>query len=242
MRLKVFTVVAAAAMLSLTAAGSAAAQSLGSASQHTTSRPAQVTGVRLQSAFLPITNFGQAYSDKQYQSSGSRLRSTHAKLHITSLSCRAFSGEIYISEFGDTAAAAETFSNPDWESIYPDDFVGQQYLLQFGSTGAATTVYDQTRARYAACHSFSYTSGGETDHVSLISVSNSKVGGYQAFTVIQSLQLGNSRLPLYLNYLYVLAGTNIYNLGNGGGTQGEPSTDLMLKLIHRVQALYPHHK
>jgi hypothetical protein len=38
-----------------------------------------------------------------------------------------------------------------------------------------------------------------------------------------------------------VAGTNVYDLSDASGTNDEPSVKLMTTVIHRVQALYPHH-
>jgi len=78
--------------------------------------------------------------------------------------------------------------------------------------------------------------------ISTVSVANTKVSGYRAFVVTESASLSGFFIrPLYFNVLYVVAGTNVYSLWDYSGTNDEPFPALMRTLIHRIQALYPHH-
>jgi hypothetical protein len=241
MKFKVVTVIAATAALSFTAVGPAAAQPLGLKS----ARPPQVSGVRLQQAMLPPSAFGAGFTFSEALNSGAKLQSSRAKDHVPSMSCGAFEGKVYISAFGDTAGADVRYSNPDAAPDYPNTiFLGDEYVLQFATTAAATTFYNQARAKYAACVTLIEPFAGTfTATVDTLSVTKTTIGGDHAFLVIQHVSVpGFFEKPLYLIYLYLVAGTNVYGLSDASGTNDEPSPALMSKLIHQVQALYPHHK
>jgi len=245
MRFKIGAVVAAVAVLSFTAMGSAAAQPLGPAKQHKSARPPQITGVQLQQAMLPPSAFGAGFTFSEALNSGAKLQSSRAKNHVPSMSCGAFEGRVYISAFGDTAGADERYSNPAAASAYPNTiFLGDEYVLQFATAATAATFYSQARAKYAACQSLTEPFFGNfTASVDTLSVAKTTVGGNQAFLVTQHVSVpGFFQKPLYLLYLYVVAGTNVYGLSDVSGTNDEPSPALMKDLIHRVQALYPHRK
>jgi hypothetical protein len=244
MKFKIVAVIAAALALSSATAGSAGARPLGSVNQPKSARPPQVNGVRLQAAMLPPSAFGTDFTFSEALNSGARLMSTRIKDHVPSMSCGAFEGRVYISAFGDTAGADVRYSNPDAASAYPDTiFLGDQYVLQFATAASAVTFYSQARAKYAACVSLTEPFiGTYTASVDTLSVTKTSVGGNQAFLVTQYISVpGYFEKPLYLLYLYVVAGTDVYGLSDAGGTNDEPSPALMSNLIHRVQALYPHH-
>jgi hypothetical protein len=239
MKFRLVTVVAAAAALSLAAAGSAAAQPL----RHKPAPPPQVTGVKLQSAMLPPADFGAGYTFLESYNSGRKLQSTRPKDHVARMSCGTFEGGVFVSDFGDTAGAVVRYSNPNWRSAYPSTILlGDEYVLQFATTASATTFYNQARAKYAACVSFNTTSGFGPATVNTASVAKTTVAGHQAFLVTQGVTFARFlQTPFYLLYLYVVAGTNVYYLSDASGTNDEPSVKLMTTVIHRVQALYPHH-
>jgi hypothetical protein len=231
MKVKIVAVLAAATALSFTAVGSAAAQPLA---------PAQVNGVRLQAAMLPPSAFGSGYTFDEALNSGTKLQSTHAKDHVPSMSCNAFEDKVYVSSFGDTAGAVLRYSNPNWFSSYPNTVVdGDEYVLQFATNAAAATLYSQAQAKYAACSTLNEPFFKTTAEVDTLSVAKTTVSGNKAFVVIQRLQAPGYKV-LYLVYLYVVSGTNVYDLSDISGTNDEPSHTLMSQLIHRVKALYPH--
>lgn len=235
MKFKIVTVVVATAALSFAAAGSAAAQPLG----HSKSAPPQVTGLQLATGLLPLSDIGDDFMFAAALNSGDKLQSTHAKEHVPSLSCADFETGIFISDFGDTAGAAEKYTNPDWISTYPDTILqGYEEVLQFAATTAATTLYNQAYAKYVACPA--YVQGAV--QVNTLSVSKTTVSGDQAFAVNERYTKNGFTYTLYSNTLYVVAGTNVYILFDLSGTNDEPSPTLMHDLILRVQALYPHRK
>jgi len=239
MKFRLVTVVAVAAALSFAAASSAAARPLG----HKPAPPPQITGSKLQTAMLAPAAFGAGYTFLKSLDSGRKLQSTKAKDHVPSMSCGTFEGGVFISDFGDTAGAVVRYSNPNWRSAYPDTILlGDEIVLQFAATAPATTFYNQARAKYAACPSFSTSSGFGPAAVTNISVAKTSVAGHQAFLVTQRVTFSDFlQTPFYLLYLYVVSGTNVYELSDASGTNDEPSVALMTRLIHRVQALYPHH-
>jgi hypothetical protein len=233
-KFKAVLVMLAAAALSLGAAGSAAAQPRGPV------RPPQVNGAQLQAALLPISAFGSGFNFDSSLNTGSKLATTHPKYQVHSLSCDDWEIKIYSGLLGDTAGADTAFSNPSPRSTYPDSIVGGwEDVLQFANTATAVSIYDQARAKFSACHSFSYVVSGQADLVETLSVANTTIGGNRAFLVTERVTAAHY-YPEYHLYLYVLAGTNVYSLVEINGNSDEPSSTLMADLIHRVQALYPH--
>jgi hypothetical protein len=239
MKFRLVTVVAAAAALSLAAAGSAAAQPPG----HKPVPPPQVSGSKLQAALLPAAAFGPGFTRTAHSDTGPKLDSTHATKHIPSLSCSYFESHGFFGFLGDTAGALSLYTNPDARATYPDSVAGgYEDVLQFATAASATAIYNQARAKYVACRSFTEPAFGVTASVSTVSVANTKVSGYRAFVVTESASLSGFFIrPLYFNVLYVVAGTNVYSLWDYSGTNDEPFPALMRTLIHRIQALYPHH-
>ncbi len=239
MKLKIVTVVATAAALSFTAGGSAAADPLG----HETVRPAQVNGSQLQAAMLPPSAFGGDLAFLSSLNTGRKLLSTRAKDYPPGMSCSAFEGKVNISVFGNTAGAVERYRNPNPRSIHLDAiYGGQEYVLQFAAAATAAKFYNQAWAKYSACVSLAESLMIGKATVDTLSVRRTTISGDRAFLVTQGVTVPRHRQrPLYLLYLYVVAGTNVYSLSDLGGTNDEPSVTLMGDLIHRVQALYPHH-
>ena len=240
MKMKIVAVLAAAAALSITAAGTAAATPLGPANQHESAAVTQVNGLKLKTAMLPISAFGNDEAFVQASNSGPKLQTTRIKDHVASMSCTNFEGYIHLSVFGDTAGAWVNYSNSDWRSQYPNAvYYGIEYVLQFATDAAAATFYGQARAKYAACQSFNEPVNDYTGTVNGSSIANTKVSGDKAFVVTQPIVFsGYLQYPLYYNWLFVLAGTNVYYFSDVAGTNDKPSTALMTKLIHQVQALY----
>lgn len=240
MKVKIAAVLAAVAALSFTAVSSASAQPLGSANQHESAAPRQVTGHRLATALLPLAAFGRDLNFDSALNSGSKLTTTRIKDHVSSMSCANFQNSPNLSVFGDTATAWLHYSNNDWGSQYPNTVVlGSEDARQFATDAAAATFYAQSRAKYVACQSFNEDFLFGPGTVSSSSVVNTKVSGDKAFVVTQPIVLADYlQTPLYDNWLFVLAGTDVYYFFDLAGTNDEPSTTLMSELIHRVQALY----
>jgi hypothetical protein len=239
MKFRLVTVAAATAALSFAVAGSAVAQPLG----HKPAPPPQVTGTQLWNALVPISAFGSDFVQGRAKRSGSTLLPGRATLHIPSQSCVAFQNTVNIEAYGDTAGVAVQYSNPDWRSSYPDTtIIGQEYVLQFATTALATTFYNQSLAKYAACTTVTMPIGSITATVNTLSVTKTTVSGDRAFVVTQLVNAGRLiQKPLYQLFLYVVAGTTVYSLGDIRGNNDEPSVALMTELIHRVQALYGRH-
>jgi hypothetical protein len=232
MRFKTAAAVVAAVALSYAVAGPATAQSLAPLAKHS-SAPAQVSGSRLQKGLLPGSAFGSGFTISGRLNTGSKLMGTRASLHVSSMKCSAFEGYDYVSGFGNTAGALDQYNNPS------------QDVVQFASTSAATNFFNSGHSKFAACHTFSEPNpgdkspGGGTYQVSTLSLSKLTVGGDHAFEATQTLAESEAPgITLYINVLFVVAGTNVYNLWNVSGTNDQPAP--MGKLIHQIQALYPH--
>jgi hypothetical protein len=241
MKVRLVAVVAAVTALSFTAVSSAAAQPLGFASQHKSTSSPQVDGVQLQAAMLPPSAFGADFTFLEALNSGAKLQSTRAKDHVPGMTCSAFEGRVYISAFGDTAGADVRYSNPDPKPTYPDTiFLGDEYALQFATAATAATFFSQIQAKYATCVFLTAPFGNYTATIDTLSVTKTTISGDRAFLVTQHIEVpGYFQKPLYLLYLYVVAGTNVYDISDASGVNDEPSPGLMTDLIHRIQALYP---
>ncbi len=224
-------------------AGSAAASPL---SRQSTPAP-QVTGVRLQSALLPASAFRDGFKVTQRLNTGKKLWSTRAWIKPSKLSCAKFEMYIYAGGFGSTAGALDSVenSNPAFAD-YPSLVLGgDQAVLQFKTAQAAASFYSQAYTRYKQCSSF--TGSAPFDHsirfeATSQSLSKTTIGKHQAFQLIQYVDL--SALPalsFYASTAVVLAGTNVYTIDDVNGINDPISASLLIKLINRVQALYPHH-
>ena len=246
MKLTAAAVVAATVALSLAAAASAAAAPSGRGSLRKSDVPPQVTGSRLQTGLLPAPDFGAGFTVSNTLNTGGKLLSSaKVTLHVPTVSCGTFEGEIYVSGYGNTAGALDMYVNPD-ANAFPEVIYGLQDVVQFATASAAATFFTQAHAKYAACLSFSEPNptdtspGGGTFQISTLSVSKTTVGGDQAFTVTQTIAL--SETPghtKFIDLLYVVAGPDVYSMWQESGTNDEPSPALTGQLIRSIQALYP---
>lgn len=249
MKFRIITVVATAAALSCVIAGSAVAGAAGHATVHRATRPPQVNGSRLQTGLLPSSAFGDGFTTGAKLSTGRKLQSTRATMHVPSMSCATFEGRFFSGVFGDTAGALSMFINPNAEAQFPDTiFYGYQAVIQFATTQAAGTFFAQSRAKFAHCQFFSEPNpgdnvpGGGTFQVGSISVAKTSVSGHQGFVVTQSIAMSESPgTSWYRNILFVVSGTNVYSLWETSGVNDKPSPAVMTRLIDRIQALYLHH-
>lgn len=246
MKFKVIAVVSTVTALwlgmGLGMAGSAAASPLS-----TKSKPApQVTGVRLQSALLPTSAFGDGFTVTQRLNSGNKLRSTQVQIKPSSLSCLDFEMYIFVWGFGNTAGAADSVDNPnpayaDYPSIVLD---ADQAVLQFKTASAAASFYNQAYATYKQCSYFTEPDPADNTQLELTvqSLAKTTVGKNKAFQVIQLVDLAAvPALSFYENTAVVLAGTNVYTIDDVNGTNDPIPVSLLGNLINRVQALYKHH-
>jgi hypothetical protein len=240
---KAIAVIATATALSLGIAGSAAASPLSGKT-----RPApQVTGVRLQSALVPASAFGDGFTVADRLNTGKKLLSTRVLIKPSSLSCAVFESFIFIGGYGNTAGAFDSVDNPNPAiADYPSVVLGgDQAVLQFKTAQAAASFYNQAYTRYKQCSHFTETD--PFDHsiqfdLDTQSLSKTTIGKNKAF---QLSQLDNlSALPalsFYANTAVVLAGTNVYTIDDVNGTNDPIPASLLGKLINRAQALYRHH-
>lgn len=247
MKPRIITVVATAAALSLAIAGSAAAETAGHAPVHRTARAPQVTGSRLLTGLLSPSAFGDGFTIGASLSTGRKLQSTHATKHVPSMSCTVFEDRVFFGVFGDTAGALSMFVNPSAASQFPNTiFYGYQAVDQFTTARAAGTFFAQSRAKFAHCQTFTEPNpgdgvpGGGTFQGSSVSVAKTRVNGYQAFRVTQSIAMSETPgTSWYRNILFVVSGTNVYSLWETGGVNDEPSPAIMSRLIRKIQRLYP---
>ena len=109
---------------------------------------------------------------------------------------------------------------------------------------AASTYYSQAKAKYAKCKDFtesvpaSSIPGSGKMETTLLTMSKTKVGKYQAFELTQAVTL--SELPgfsLTLNTLVTVEGTDVFTVVSLSGTNDPVSASLMLKFVNRVKKL-----
>lgn len=245
MKVRTVMVAAAAAALSFAAAGTATAQTLGHENQH---RPAarQISGSRLASGLLPASVYGADFTNNGSSNTGGRLLSTHVRQTPGSLSCGTFSNIIYVKGWGNTAGAEVSWYNQDQAAGWPaTQYTVGEDVVQFATAHAASTFFSQAYTKYAACQSFvipnpsDNTPGGGAYDVSNTSTGRTSVSGHQAFVNSQYWSpSGGARYSFYVETLYAVSGTNVYYLWEIVGQPDQVSSQLMSRLIHRVQALY----
>ena len=219
---------------------------LAPAAHASTRGPVQVNGNKLKSALLPASSFGDGFQLGAWFSSGKWLWHKRASDHVSSMSCGDFEGNIGIGFFGETATAQTFSNNPDpWSAFPNDEFFYYQSVYQFPSTKAATTYYNQARAKYAKCQSFtepvpaSSVPGSGALDITTQSMSKATVGKYQAFQVGQAAALSEAPgFTLQQSTLVTVEGTDVFTMYSFGGTNDPVPTGLMLKLINRVKKLH----
>jgi hypothetical protein len=115
---------------------------------------------------------------------------------------------------------------------------------QFPSTKAASTYYGQAKAKYAKCKDFtesvpaSSVPGSGKMETTLMTMSKTKVGRYQAFQLTQAVTFSDSPgFSLDLNTLVTVKGTDVFTIVDLSGTNDPVSAGLMLKFINRVAKL-----
>ncbi|HLK01507.1 MAG TPA: hypothetical protein VKU39_16600 [Streptosporangiaceae bacterium] len=244
MRATVLAIVAAVALLSLSATSQALA---GPVRGHPRPKPPpQVNGAQLKNALLPASAFGDGYSIGATLDSGRKLVRQKATVFVPRMSCSDFEMTTTVSGFGNTAGATEEFSNANALSQYPTAvFFGWQTVVQFASDGPATWFFKAAQAKYRSCTEFTTPNPGDTVpgggnlNISLDTVNWTSVAGARAFATSESVALSESpgMRKLYLDVLFALSGTNVYEFWEVSGINDVPYPP-MTQLVHRVQALY----
>jgi hypothetical protein len=246
MKFKAGVVIAIATALSIGTAGTAAASPAAHKPKPKPKPAPQVTGVRLQSALLPASAFGDGFTVLDHLNTGSRLWPTRGHIKPSSLSCQVFEEYIFVGGFGNTAGATDTVENPDpaWADYPSLVLFGNQTVLQFKTTQAAASFYNQAFTKYKQCAAFTEpdpTDTTDTFELTTQSLSKTTVNKNQAFQLTQLVDL--SALPaasFYQNTAVVLSGTNVYTVDNLNGTNDPIPASLLGNFVKRVQALYKH--
>ncbi|HEX6526778.1 MAG TPA: hypothetical protein VF070_43210 [Streptosporangiaceae bacterium] len=247
MKLKAGAVIAIATALSIGMAGAAAASPAGHKPKPKPKPAPQVTGVRLQSALLPASAFGDGFDVFSHLNSGSRLWPTQVHIKPSSLRCQEFEEPFFVAGFGNTAGAADSVENPDpaWADYPSLVLFANQGVLQFKTTQAAASFYNQAFTKYQQCSAFTEsdpTDSTDTFELTTQSLSKATINKDQAFQLTQLVDL--SALPaasFYENTAVVLSGTDVYSVDTLNGTNDPISDSLLGTLIKRVHALYPRH-
>lgn len=229
------------ASAALATAGFLLAPAVAQASSH----PVQVTGNQLRSALLPASSFGPDFQFQFATTSGRSLWHQRASDHVSSMSCGNFEDGVGLGLFGESAVALSFVDDQNAFTNYPNaEFYFDQSVLQFPTAKAATTYYNQAKAKYAKCQDFtesvpaSSVPGSGGMETTLMSMSKTKVGSFQAFQLTQAVTLSESPgFALTLNTLVTIEGTDVFTVVNLSGTNDPVSNSLMLKLINRVKKL-----
>lgn len=244
MRAKVLATVTTVALLSLYSAGQAVAVPA-HGHPHPKAAP-QVNGAQLEHALLPVSAFGDGYSIGTTLDSGRKLVHQKPAVFVSKKSCSDFEMTTTVSGWGNTAGATDEFSNANAVAQYPTAvFFGWQTVVQFASDGPATSFFKAAQAKYRSCTEFTTPNPGDTVpgggnlNVSLDTVNWTSVAGARAFATSELVALSESpgQQSLYLDVLFALSGTNVYEFWEVSGINDVPYPP-MTQLIHRVQALY----
>jgi hypothetical protein len=163
---------------------------------------------------------------------------------VSSLSCGYYEDNTFVGNFGNTAGALESYSNPNWEASWPfTDEYGNQSLMQFPTAADAAGYLSAAQAKYSSCKSFTATNsgdvnpGGGTLLFTTISVGPTTVSGYRAFSAVSIVALSESSgYTWYFNNYFVLAGTDVFNISILTGSSDLPSTSISSELIRHVLA------
>ena len=209
------------------------------------SHPVQVTGTKLKSALLPASSFGSDFKLQFAISSGKHLWHMKAKDHVSSMSCGNFEDGAGLGLFGESAVATSFVDDDNAIANYPNsEFYYNQAVDQFPGTKAASTYYGQAKAKYAKCKDFtesvpaSSVPGSGKMETTLMTMSKTKVGKYQAFQLTQAVTFSDSPgFSLDLNTLVTVEGTDVFTVVDLSGTNDPVSTGLMLTFINRVSKL-----
>jgi hypothetical protein len=178
-------------------------------------------------------------------SSGKHLWHMKAQDHVSSMSCGNFEDGAGLGLFGESAVATSFVDDDNAITNYPNsEFYYNQAVDQFASTKAASTYYGQAKAKYAKCKDFtesvpaSSVPGSGKMETTLMTMSKTKVGKYQAFQLTQAVTLSDSPgFSLDLNTLVTVKGTDVFTVVDLSGTNDAVSTGLMLKFVNRVAKL-----
>jgi len=209
------------------------------------SHPVQVSGTKLKSALLPASSFGSDFTLQFAISSGKHLWHLKAKDHVSTMNCGNFEDGAGFGLFGQTAVATSFVDDNNAITNYPNsEFYYNQTVDQFAGTKAASTFYSQAKAKYGKCKDFtesvpaSSVPGSGKMETTLLTMSKTKVGKYQAFQLTQAVTLSESPgFSLDLNTLVAVEGTDVFTVVNLSGTNDPVPAGLMLKFINRVKKL-----
>jgi hypothetical protein len=226
------------AVLSLTAAGAAAAAP--------TARPGtgpaivQVTGSVLETALLPPSAFGTGYQQAGAAAdTGGSLRPASPARSVRGASCADIEGGGSLAGYGDTAEADLTVT---YGAPGPATVLVYQDVAQFPGSRAARSFFEQVLALYRRCGSFASLAGFVPVAVVLTGggITTTSMHGYPAFRVSQELETGELGSPPfgYVDTLFVVAGTDVYEVMLMAGSRVPVPGWMPTKLISRVRALY----
>jgi hypothetical protein len=213
----------------------------GQAATQAATHPVQVSGNKLKSALLPASTFGSGFKLDGTFSTGKSLWHQKARNHVLTMSCADFENG-GLGLFGESAAAGSVSDNQDAsaDAAFPNvELLYEQAVYQFPSIKAASAFYNQAHAKYAKCTSFSEKIADDpasgTLDTTLLTMSKTKVGKYQAFQLNQGVTISDfPGFSLNLNTLVTVAGTDVFIVTNFSGTNDPVPASAMLKLVSRA--------
>ena len=182
----------------------------------------QLTGTQLQTVLLTQSDFPAGYtlSSQTAVDSGGSLSSSPATYDLATVSCATFVEHLGSTGFGETAMAANTFS--DQSQAY------DQVVYQFGSTGAASGFVSGIKALAGRCRSFTVTDNGTTGTFSLSAVDGAPVGGHPSIELTQTGRLGASSIVLTM--LLSASGADVF-AGAAAGVGASAPTSMATSTI-----------
>jgi hypothetical protein len=200
----------------------------------------QVTGIKLASALVPAAEFGPHFQAGVTFTSGGQLTHGPAVNKPAAMSCATF-WALYISPgYGQTALAGDSVTGVDLTS----PLLYGQAVYQMPTASAASALFTAENGAYGRCRSFTAGvpgSGNATVHVTQ-SVSETRVGGHQAFLVDQHQTYSDAPgIATTVHVLVTADGADVFIVTGIRDAPSAPTsptlTSVIGKLIARTSAL-----
>jgi hypothetical protein len=197
----------------------------------------QLTGTHLRAALLPASDFPAGYKLEKSSSydSGSHLLTAPAKYNLATQSCSSFAKTFGRRGYGETAVAADAFSNGG--SALETKLFGQQ-VYQFKTSRVAAGFYSALRAIVHRCPRFAFIGVPASAKVTTKIFDGPSIGGHKTFEIDQSGTISGFKLGFKL--VFTVAGQDLFFTGNIGVLTAPPTSPsprtTMLRLINRVSA------
>jgi hypothetical protein len=187
------------------------------------------TGTQLVSALLPASYFGPGMSllKDATSDSGSHLEHGPARYSLAKSSCTDFYNQPL--DWGETAMASDAIGNKAQTAWY------SQEVFQFASSTAAAAFFHGSYNAFHRCAIAVLSGNGLTARFTIQHIAAGRVGSFQSFTVDQTITF-SSGSPHYnrIHYVYVLDGTDVYEVIPGSTTT--PKTSAVVPIFNALRA------